>query len=106
MNQIKIQHEYIRKINNSNKGIAIFFNSKDMILIKINYIINSITLQNKLNTNTVLFINKKITSWEDDIDTLKKFILEKEKGEVLLLHSTFTFDFKTIEKFIAKLLIQ
>jgi hypothetical protein len=105
MHQVKIEYEFIRKINNSNKGIAIFFNSKDMILIKINYIINSI-MQDELNTNNVLFINKKITSWEDNIETLKNFILEKEKGEILLLYSTFTFDFKTIEKFIAKLLIK
>lgn len=106
MNETDINYNFIRK-DNTNKGTIYIYNSDSMLLTKMNYLINSFTINDYKLNKTVVFLNTVTTTWEDnDINYLKEYLLEKEKGAILFVDSNCTIKINDIKKYIAKSIIK
>lgn len=80
-----IKIDYLRKINYCNKGLAIYFNTKDMTVLRFNYIINSMDIKSNPELNNIMFLNTKSFFWEDTEESLKNMLLELEQQEIVFL---------------------
>lgn len=97
--------DYLRKINYSNKGLAIYFNAKNMTVLRFNYIINSMDVKSNPEINNIMFLNTKSFFWEDTEESLKNMLLELEQQEIVFMSvNSFELTEKQVKLIVGKFL--
>ena len=101
-----ITYEFLRKSKTLNKGLSIFLDQESMLITIMNYNINLMKIPDYPNSETVIFSNIQINTWEDSLDDLKTWVLKNKKGEILVLSSPSPVKINDLKKFIGKILIK